>query len=130
VVRYSVRVVFDTGHSHFGENHKSTRVDTNKRAKDRPTKQAKDAKKAWRIFGSEDFFACLVGNGWQLRWLVSINVYSWLEECLKRLAAGMKMETPFFCEKYIHRQKSFVSLDVYLWFKKFSNKVLTRFCAF
>jgi hypothetical protein len=28
-------------------------------------KQAKGAKKAWRIFGSEDFFACLVGNGWQ-----------------------------------------------------------------
>ena len=64
VVRYSVRVVFDTGHSHSGENHKSTRVDTNKRAKDRPTKQAKDARKARRIFGSEDFFACLVGNGW------------------------------------------------------------------
>jgi hypothetical protein len=29
-----------------------------------------------------------------------------------------------------HPQKSFVPIGVYLWFKKFSKKVLTRFCAF
>jgi hypothetical protein len=34
----------------------------------------------------------------------------------------MKMETPFFCEKYIQRQGAFVSIGVYLWFLKFFKK--------
>jgi hypothetical protein len=49
----------------------------------------------------------------------------------------MKMETPFFCEKYMHRQGVFVSIGVYLWFRKFSKKdvdtllrVLIKTCFF